>query len=81
MNIPLKQKGFALISALVVLALVTGVTVAMAVNQRNSLELVTDIIRYNQVGHHSDGILLWSQGVLYDDIEQNNTDSLNDIWN
>ena len=76
-----QQTGFALISALIVLALVTGVTVAMAVNQRNGVDLATDVIRYGQLHQHGDGILLWSKGVLYEDIKNNNSDSVNDIWN
>lgn len=73
--------GFALISALVVLALVTSVTVAMAVTQRQGIEITTEHIRNEQLKHHGDAILLWANGTLVEDLEKNNIDGKNDVWN
>ncbi len=74
------QSGFALISALVVLALVTSVTVATVSAQKKNIETVTHIIRDNQLKYHGDAVLLWASGVLKKDWKENRIDSYQDRW-
>jgi len=73
--------GFALISALVVVALVTSVSVALAVTQRQGIELTTEMARHDQLRYHADAVLLWADGLLRQDLGQSFADSPADIWN
>lgn len=75
------SRGFALITALVVLSLVTTVSVSMAVAQRHSIELTTGMLRSDQLRQHANAVLLWADGQLKKDLEQNNIDTETDTWN
>ncbi len=77
----LLQRGFALISALVVLALVTAVSVSMALTQQHGIDLTQGFIRNDQLRHHANAIQLWANGVLIRDMKTNNIDSEHDDWN
>lgn len=75
------QQGVALITALLVVAMVTVITVALA--NRHSLDLRRATLQF----HHDQawlaalGAEAWARGVLRQDFQDNRQDTLGDRWN
>lgn len=76
-----RESGFALVSALIIVALVTSITVAMAVNQSRQIDQTSDIVINTQLKHHGEAIFHWATGLLIEDSYRNATDSASDVWN
>lgn len=74
------QHGVALVTALLIIALVTVVAVAMASQQQIDIRRSANIIDADQAYQLALGVEAWAQGVLVADSAQNKTDSVLDIW-
>jgi len=74
------QRGVALVTALLIIALVTVVAVAMASQQQIDIRRSANIIDADQAYQLALGVEAWAQGVLVADSTQNQTDSLRDNW-
>ena len=75
------SQGFALIGVLIIVSLVTSATIAMAIRQNSDIDLAQNIFRADQAALHAQAIDLWAANVLQQDLQQNQSDSGNDIWN
>ena len=76
-----QYKGFALVSALLVVALVTATTVAMAVRLHQAIDSTTDEVRFEQARQHIAGVERWAAALLKADARKGIIDSDQDNWN
>lgn len=74
------QRGVALITALLVIALVVVVAVAMASRQQIDIRRSANILDADQAYELALGVEAWAQGLLASDLRSNKTDSLLDVW-
>lgn len=74
------QNGFALISALLLVALVTSMTVAMATRLQLDITGAMDQSGYGQARQHLMAMEMWAMGVLEKDQLANDIDSEQDDW-
>ncbi len=75
-----QQQGVALITAMLIFALVTSVTLGLAfdstIDARRSMVLITR----DQAAHVALGAESWIQSILRDDLSSSETDHLGEIW-
>jgi general secretion pathway protein K len=77
----LRQQGVAIISVLVVVAIVAGIGAAAVVDQQYVLRRTANLLHGNQATMHLLALESWGLEVLIDDLEQERTeDSLLEDW-
>ena len=74
-------QGFALIGVLIMVALVTSATIAMAIRQSSDIDLAYNLFRADQAALHAQAIDLWAANILNEDLQQNLADGARDVWN
>jgi general secretion pathway protein K len=74
------QNGVALITALLVVALATIITVAMTTRQQLDIRRTANLINSEQAYMYARGAESWVKRILLRDAKSNETDSFNDIW-
>jgi general secretion pathway protein K len=74
------QNGVALITALLVVALATIITVAMTTRQQLDIRRTANLINNEQAYIYALGAESWVKRILLRDAKSNETDSFNDIW-
>lgn len=75
-----KEKGVALITALLVVALATAAAVAMVSQQQVDIRRTGNILQVEQAFLYTSGIELWAARMLEQDAKENSIDTLNDDW-
>lgn len=78
--IPHKNKGVALITALLITAIIAVVAVAMASKQKLDIRRTGNIIDGDRAYVFALGVETWVRQVLYRDIKNSDTDSLLEDW-
>lgn len=74
------QTGVALLTAMIVLALVTSAAVAMACRQQLDIRRAANLLDSDQAYLQALGVESWAEGVLLRDAERNGIDSRHDSW-
>lgn len=74
------QRGVALITALLIIALVAMVAVALAARQQIDIRRSANIMDADQAYELALGVEMWAQGVLAADLKGGATDSQHDDW-
>ncbi len=74
------QKGVALITALLIVALATIIAVSMASRQQIDIYRTANLINSEQAYQYALGGENWVKRILVRDAKQNNIDSAKDIW-
>jgi len=74
------QNGVALITALLIVALATIITVAMTTRQQIDIRRTANIINSEQAYMYALGAENWVRRILLRDAKSNKIDSFNDIW-
>jgi len=74
------QRGVALVTALLVVALATTAAVAMATRQQLDLRRTGNLLHSEQAYTYLLGAESWAQVVLAKDLKQSRTDTLNEDW-
>jgi general secretion pathway protein K len=74
------QKGVALITALLIVALATILTVAMTSRQQLDIRRTANLINREQAYMYALGGENWTKQILLRDAKNNQFDSFNDIW-
>ena len=80
MKSPKQQSGLALLTAIIVVALVTLATVRLAETQQVNIRRTSNLLNQDQARLTIQGAEGWAKGVLARDAKKNNTDSLADEW-
>jgi general secretion pathway protein K len=75
-----RQRGVALITALLVVSLVTVVAVAMATRQHIDVRLTANLLHGEQAYAYALAAEAWARVILRRDERQSNYDSLNEDW-
>lgn len=76
-----KDRGMALLTALLVVAIATIAAVAMATRQQVDIRKTENLLRMEQAWQFAHGIDSWAMGRLAEDRKKNQTDSHQDGWN
>ncbi len=74
------QRGVALIKAMLVVALATGIAVAMVSRQQFDIRRTGNLLQADQAGLYADGVDSWAAQVLRRDREDNSVDNLEEDW-
>ncbi len=80
LNIPGKQKGVALITAVLVVALVTVLAVNMISRQQIDIRRTSNILNTETAYMYALGVESWGIGILLRDRENNQVDALGEEW-
>lgn len=80
MNMPAAQRGVAMLVALLIVAIATTVAASIFVSQRYDIRLSTNIQDLEQAYQYAYGMEEWSGIWLQRDAQDNNFDSLTDMW-
>ena len=80
MSLRYKQKGVALITVMLILALATILAVSMSSRQQLDIHRTANIINFEQAYQYVLGAESWTKQILKRDLEDNKTDSLDDDW-
>ncbi|HEB62905.1 MAG TPA: general secretion pathway protein GspK [Gammaproteobacteria bacterium] len=80
LNIPGKQKGVALITAVLVVALVTVLAVNMISRQQIDIRRTSNILNTETAYMYALGVESWGIGILLRDRENNQVDALGEDW-
>ncbi len=75
-----RERGVALITALLIVALATAAAVAMASRQHLDIRRTTNVLEFGQAGFFASGVEDWAGQVLRRDREKNATDHLGEDW-
>ncbi len=81
MHLPGKNRGIALLTALLVVAIATAAAVAMASRQQIDIRRTENLLRMEQAWQYVEGIDVWAMGQLMQDSDENKTDGPLDDWN
>ncbi|MEN8216147.1 MAG: type II secretion system minor pseudopilin GspK [Pseudomonadota bacterium] len=76
----MKQRGVALIIALLVVALATFAAVAMTARQQLDIRRTTNVINGEQAYMYALGGESWAKRILLRDAKNSSIDSLNEVW-
>ncbi len=76
----LKQRGVALITALLVTTLATIAAVSMANRQQLDIRRTGNVLNADQAWAYAEGVEDWSRVILQRDLDDNKTDHLNEAW-
>lgn len=79
-ELPVRSKGVALITVLLVVALATIAAAAMATRQQLDMRRTGNVLDGDQAYLYALGAESWAVGILAKDQKENKTDSLNDKW-
>ncbi|MES9901500.1 MAG: type II secretion system minor pseudopilin GspK [Sedimenticola sp.] len=79
--VPGREKGVALLTVLLVVAIATITAVAMVTRQQVDIRKTENLLRLEQAWQFAYGIDSWAVGRLAEDRKKNDTDSSEDIWN
>lgn len=74
------QRGVALITALLVVALATVAAVAMASRQQVDIRRTANLLAADQAALHADGVVAWAGQMLRRDAEDSQTDARDEDW-
>ncbi|MCP3662584.1 MAG: type II secretion system minor pseudopilin GspK [Gammaproteobacteria bacterium] len=80
-RLPGKNRGIALLTALLVVAIATTAAVAMASRQQIDIRRTENLLRMEQAWQYVEGIDVWAMGQLMQDSDKNKTDGPLDDWN
>ena len=75
-----KERGVALITVMLILALATVLAVSMSSRQQLDIHRSANIINFEQAFQYVSGAESWGKQILKRDFEDNKTDSFNDDW-
>lgn len=75
-----KQMGVALITALLIVALVTITAVAMLSQQQLDIRRTANVLNYDQAYLYTLGGETWAKRILLRDLQHSKTDSLQELW-
>lgn len=75
-----RQRGVALITALLVVTLATIAAVAMANRQQLDIRRTSNVLNADQAWAYAEGVEDWSKTILRRDLDDNKTDHLNEAW-
>ncbi len=75
-----RQRGVALVTALLVVALATSIAVAMVARQQIDIRRSGNLFQYEQATLYVEGMEGWAGRVLYQDVQDNQTDYLEEDW-
>jgi len=74
------QRGVALITALLVVALATTIAVAMVSRQQVDIRRSGNLLQFEQAALYVEGMEGWAGRVLYQDVQNNQTDHRGEAW-
>ncbi len=74
------QKGVALVTALLIVALATSIAVSMVARQQVDIRRSGNMLQYRQSVLYMQGMEGWAGRVLYQDMKDNQTDYLEEEW-
>lgn len=80
MTNPTHNKGVALITALLVVALASTAAITLSARQQLDIRRTANVINGDQAWLYAQGAEAWSKAILARDQEDNDTDNLQDIW-
>ena len=80
MNLKDNEKGIALITVMLILALATILAVSMSSRQQLSIHRSANIFNFEQAYQYVLGAESWAKLILKRDLDDNQTDSLEDDW-
>ena len=80
MRLRYKDKGVALITVMLILALATILSVSMSSRQQLDIHRSANILNFEQSYQYILGAESWAKQILLRDIKDNATDSFNDDW-
>ena len=80
MNLKVNEKGIALITVMLILALATILAVSMSSRQQLSIHRSANIFNFEQAYQYVLGAESWAKLILKRDLDDNQTDSLEDDW-
>ena len=75
-----KNKGVALVTALLVVSLAATAALTLSARQQFDIRRTANLINGDQAWLYAKGAEAWSMAILMRDLEDNNTDSLQDTW-
>ncbi|MFA5984153.1 MAG: type II secretion system minor pseudopilin GspK [Methylococcaceae bacterium] len=75
-----KQQGIALITVLLVLAVVTVVLVSMSSSRQFDIRRTQNQLRSNQAWEYLHAMEAWAKGRLQEDFDKNKFDAAKDVW-
>ena len=75
-----KNKGVALITALLVVSLAATAAITLSARQQFDIRRTANLINGDQAWLYAKGAEAWSMAILIRDLEDNTTDSLQDTW-
>ena len=80
MNLNSRDKGVALITVMLILALATILAVSMSTRQQLDIHRSANVFNFEQAYQYVLGAESWAKQILKRDIEKNKTDNLNEDW-
>jgi general secretion pathway protein K len=80
MNRVTRNKGVALVTALLVVSLASTTAVSLSTRQQLDIRRTANLINGDQAWLYAQGAEAWSKAILARDVEDNDTDNLKDIW-
>ena len=80
MNLGYQEKGVALITVMLILALATILAVSMASRQQLDIHRSANVLNFEQAYQYVLGAESWTKQILKRDLEDNEIDSLEDDW-
>lgn len=80
MNLNFREKGVALITVMLILALATILAVSMSTRQQLDIHRSANVFNFEQAYQYVLGAESWAKQILKRDIEKNKTDNLNEDW-
>ena len=80
MTLPTRQRGVALITAILITALVSSVALSFAWDNALDMRRTMTLLYRDQALHVALGAENWVQTILADDLQESDTDHLGEIW-
>ncbi len=80
MNAPSRQRGVALITAILITALISSVALSLAWDNALDMRRTMTLLYRDQAVHVALGAENWVQTILRDDLSETDTDHLGEIW-
>ena len=80
MTLPSRQRGVALITAILITALVSSVALSLAWDNALDMRRTMTLLYRDQAVQVALGAESWIQSILRDDLEETDTDHLGEIW-
>ena len=80
MNVMHRQRGIALITALLLVSIATIAAVTLAARQQYDLRRTGNLLDGDQAYAYAEGVESWARLILARDAEDNSTDHLREVW-